>query len=147
MIYCVYNKATGIIRSRFDTQESDATRQVLDGEDIYYGDADARRHRIDVKTGRLIDMLDHRPSDDAIWIKSEGRWMPQEEFARVEMVIVRAKLDALEKKQLRIDRELRLRPSEVGADGKTPSQRLEELDLEIEKLRDQITSGTGRTEP
>lgn len=129
MKFCVYDRATGVIRQSFDADERDAKKQIGEGEAIYFGEADTRRHRIDPETISRIDMKDFDPQDGSVWIKSEGRWMsPSETMAR-ENSEIRARIEALERKQHRRVREL-LEASDP---------RLREISREIETQRAKLS--------
>lgn len=141
MMYCVYSKLTGEIRAVFDTSTADAERQLQSQDEaLYQGSADPRRHKI--LNGILVDLKDMDPLDGSSWDDNENRWISPLEKRRKRAKFARLKMIELEKRQPRIDREVRLRPSEVGTDGKTPLQRLEELDAEMAKLRAVINGET-----
>ena len=135
MMYCVYLRTTGVIRAAFDTSESDVEQQLQsDDEAVYIGAADPKRHII--VDGHRVDLKETDPMDGSVWDDGDNRWISPPEQRNRQVRIAKLRMRVLESKQQpRIEREIKLRPNEVGADGKTPLQRLEELDAEMAKLR------------
>jgi hypothetical protein len=93
------------------------------------GVTDPESQRVDVQTGAVVDF---QPP-----LKRPG--VERAEIARAEAL---TRIGELEGKQFRIEREMKLRPNEVGSDGKTPMQRYEELDAEIAKQRGIVNGET-----
>lgn len=94
------------------------------------GQFDPRSQRVDLETGEVVEAED---------VKMESATQMRKESALL-------KLQALEARQPRIERDMRLRQNEVGADGKTPEQRYSELDAEITRLRSIVNGETETTE-
>lgn len=133
MIYCIYSKSTGVIRARFDTSPNDAPAQIQEGEAVYEGNADPRRHVVDVSTGQLVDLRTQDPGDGSEWSDHEEAWIaPSESKLRRDREI-KAEIVRLELQNLRPLRELVIHPNDSVA-----SERLAQTDAAIAKLREKL---------
>lgn len=148
-----YDEITGLFTNHLAFSASCLDRMVeantLPGHKAFIGDADPLSQKIDTSTGALVENRPTRPSDDHHWHPLMRQWVKRPEVQQREFQIADTKrrMLELEQKQARIDRDLRLRPNSVGADGKTPQQRLESLDAELERLRAIVSGETETTAP
>jgi hypothetical protein len=138
MIYCVYSKTTGEIRSRFETSPSDSDHQLVnEDEAIYVGDADPRLHRIDPQSGIRVEFSEN---DGRVWDRAAGEWIGLAESKRRRARDGRLKIKALESRQARAIRELLLNPASAEA-----RSRLEEIELQIAQQRPVVNGETETT--
>lgn len=129
MIYCAYDKRTGVIRACFDTPADQVAQNILEGEGVYFGKADDALHRVDITTGQLVSVETLDPGDGSIWNQVRRRWIAPADMARQREAQTKEKIRVLEAKQHRRVREL-LAESDP---------QLQAIEDEIAELRVRIT--------
>lgn len=106
--------------------------------------------RVDIETGRVVDHQPPQPDEDHEWLAENPsakdragqrwRWTKKADVLEREQrrTTRQLQIEELERKKLpRILLELSIDPDAVGADGKTPRQRRDELEAQISALRAQ----------
>jgi hypothetical protein len=132
-----YHKLTGLFHPRH-LMSSDAKTIALNTPQDHIaidGDHfDRLSQRIDITTGKVIDLLPEQPSSDHEWSATDRRWqvkpevLAREEARRVAML----RINQLEQSGIRSLRELALGEARAA-------DRLKALDSEIAALRKAIT--------
>lgn len=113
---------------------------VADHELAVPGRHDLYASRYDEQTQSVVDYQPPQPDADYEWNEQTKRWQKREAVLLREQrrTVAQTRIDQLETKQARILRELEIDPAKVGDDGKTPKERLVEIDHQIEQLRGQL---------
>lgn len=150
--YSFYDRRSGLFIGKTRTvPDSRRVDEIVvpDGCGMVEGTIDHLSKRVDLVSGLVVDYQPPQPDADHEWNKSSRRWEKRaavvaREYRRKTGL---ARIAELESKQARIEREIRLRPEEVGTDGKTPLLRLEELDAEIARVRGTLNGETETTSP
>ncbi|HEY4972900.1 MAG TPA: hypothetical protein VII41_04785 [Steroidobacteraceae bacterium] len=128
-----YHKVSGLFHARH-LMSSDAKSIALNTPDEHIaidGDHfDRLSQRIDVKTGKVIDLLPTQPSDDHEWNATDRRWQMKPEVVAKEETRRHAilRITQLEMSGVRSLRELALGEAKAA-------DRLKALDSEIAALR------------
>jgi hypothetical protein len=132
-----YHKVSGLFHARH-LMSSDAKSIALNTPDEHIaidGDHfDRLSQRIDVKTGKVIDLLPTQPSDDHEWNATDRRWQMKPEVVAKEETRRHAilRITQLEMSGVRSLRELALGEAKAA-------DRLKALDTEIAELRKSLT--------
>lgn len=148
----VYSRATGVIspvplRASCEDFEAYVTANMPEGHWALFGEVDPQSQCVDLATGSVVDYIPPAPDGEHVWVHEDPvtrarvrRWVLPAEVTERRHRRKQAveEISRLEERQLRIERELRLRPNEIGEDGKTPIQRLYELDARLGALQAQL---------
>jgi hypothetical protein len=128
-----YDAKTGLLRAKRVTipHYVDVSTKTPEGCKPIEGFFDHLSQRIDIRTGDVVDYVPPQPDADYEWSMHHRRWLKNEdvrtrEFYRQE---VQARVEALELRSLRAQRELRANPQDEEA-----LARLAAIDTEIEGL-------------
>jgi hypothetical protein len=148
-VWSFYDQQTGVFTGRrySSRNQSDLAKNIPAGCGAADGSFDHLSKRVDIETGAVVDWQPPRPDADHEWHAETSRWVKRSDVLETEARrrAALSKIAELEQKQFRIERELRLRPAEVGTDGKTPAQRLEDLDADIARMRSLLSDETETT--
>lgn len=130
-----FNLSTGEFADRVfqATNDRDLKRATPEGCGAIEGRFDPLTQRVDVDNRVVVQWSNAKRIDELA--------------AAAAAVNARAAIAKLESSQMRAIREDRLRPSERGPGGKTPRERLQEIDDEIAILRAALSDGKDTSEP
>jgi hypothetical protein len=101
------------------------------------GDYDRLTQRVDIATGEVIGYQPPRPDDDHEWDERSERWVLRPEIAAWERSrqAALAELESIDAKRSRALSDQVLTPNMKADDGKTPRDRLQDLEVRAQSLR------------
>ena len=134
MKYTVYETATGKVCRAIECPIDMVEQQLAPGESfVEAGDSDWRCCQVDLITKEVVHFVPTSPSADVEWEPNRKEFVLSQIGQRRQDNNLR--IQTLERAQARVVREFLIDPDKVGDDGKTPRQRLQEIEDEVADKR------------
>ncbi len=141
-VHSFYDPLTGLFVGRtFAGPEGTLERNIPPGHAAIEGIHDHLSKKVDLKTGDVVDHQPPQPTPDHEWHSQSKRWRlsPDADARQLRRASAKGQIDMLERKALRMLRELALDPAAVDAAGVPIKERLGQLDKEIAIWRESLT--------
>lgn len=132
----IYDATTGALLRTFTGPEGSYLQQLQPGEAAWDGILPLNCCSIDIPTLTVVDFVPDAPGPGMEWNSDLKEHVLTEAGLRSREVF--AEIRALEISQIRVLRELSIDPTVVGSDGKTPPERLQDIEDAIALIRGEL---------